>query len=491
MAGHVPESVSHYRIIEKLGAGGMGAVFKARDTRLDRVVALKILSHDLVPDPIRKRRFMAEAKAASALNHPNIVTIYDTGSDADTDFIAMEYVAGRTLEQCAAHKPLPIDEAIAYAIQIAGALAAAHRAGIIHRDLKPGNIMVAAGERIKLVDFGLAKLIEQHVDSTPAESTPTRTLAEVQPRLTEEGHIVGTIAYMSPEQLTGGAMDARTDVFAFGTVLYEMLTGIRPFRGSNSIETAAQILKLEPEAAGKLVEGIPPALDRIVWHCLRKDPEKRFQSIADVARLLEDLRTDVPGGGQLESRPASVLPRRRATLLAGAGMVLLAIAGYAGLRLIRSAPPGAGPVYTRLTFDSGLTTDPTLSADGKLLAYASDRGGGGNLDIWVRQLAGGEAIQVTRDPADESEPGFSPDGTKIVYHSNRDGGGIYITSTLGGAEPQMLAAGGHSPRFSPDGKWMTYYSGEMAGLSRRPMRMSRCTGNVDFGIVRRFTALES
>ncbi len=236
----IGESLSHYRILDKLGAGGMGVVYKARDERLNRVVALKILLPDLVSDPIRKRRFAAEAQAASALNHPNIVAVYDIGSDRGADFIAMEYVPGRTLEQSIARKPLPIVETVGYAIQIAEALAAAHRADIVHRDLKPGNIMVAAQGRIKLLDFGLAKLLEPYSNAASDESSPTRTVGGVPPPLTEEGHIVGTMAYMSPEQLTAGVVDARTDIFSFGIVLYEMLTGRRPFLGSSGIETAAR-----------------------------------------------------------------------------------------------------------------------------------------------------------------------------------------------------------------------------------------------------------
>lgn len=478
-------SLSHYRILEELGAGGMGVVYKARDTRLDRVVALKILPKEFISDPARKQRFVTEAKAASALNHPNIVTIHDIGSDGGTDFIAMEYVSGSTLEQSIARKPLPINETLGYATQIADALAAAHRAGIVHRDLKPGNIMITAHGRIKLLDFGLAKLMEPRIAPLPAESSPTRTMEGAQHQLTQEGQIIGTIAYMSPEQLMGGALDARTDLFAFGIVLYEMLTGRRPFSGSTTIETAAQILKNEPKAPSELVEGIPPALERILGHCLRKNPEERFQSIADVARLLEDLRADLASGRQVQALPSITVPRRRNAFLAVANLVVLAIAGFLAWRLIRPTTSNLGPVLTRLTFDSGLSTDPAISPDGGLLAYASDRDGRGNLDIWVRQLAGGEPIQVTRDPADESEPAFSADGTKIAYRSNRGGGGIYVTSALGGgSEPQMLATGGHAPRFSPDGKWITFYTGDMSSLTRRPMRSKLFLMNLSSGQTR-------
>ena len=474
-------SLSHYRILEKLGAGGMGVVYRARDSRLGRIVALKILPDDFASDPARKQRFVTEAKAASALNHPNIVTVYDIGSDAGIDFIAMEHVIGETLADSIGKKPLRIDQSIGYAIQIADALAAAHRAGIIHRDLKPGNIMVTAQGRAKLLDFGLAKVVEQRAAS---ESSATRTVKGTQLALTQTGQIIGTIAYMSPEQLTGGDVDARTDLFGFGIVLYEMLTGRRPFDAPTNIEIAAQILKHEPKAPSELVEGIPPALEKILGHCLRKDPEERFQSLADVRRLLEDLRDEIGSNRPHPAPPSIAIPRSRKVLLIGTSLIVLAIAGSIAWRLIRPAPPDPGPVLTRLTFDPGLTTDPAVSPDGRLVAYASDRDGRGNLDIWVRQLAGGEPIQVTRDPADESEPAFSPDGTRIAYRSNRGGGRIYVTSALGGSEPQALAAGGHAPRFSPDGKWITYYTGDMSSLTRRPMRSKLFLMNLSSSQVR-------
>ena len=276
----IAETLSHYRILDRLGAGGMGVVYKARDTRLNRTVALKVLRPDLVADPARKTRFTAEAKAASALNHPNIITIYDIGSDHGTNFIAMEYVSGRTLGELIGRKALPVDECVTYAMQIVEALTAAHRAGIIHRDLKPGNIMIAAHGRLKLLDFGLAKLIVSPSTPEGNENASTRTAAGLQSPLTEEGQIIGTVAYMSPEQITGTTVDTKTDIFSFGIVLYEMLTGRRPFGGSTTLETAAEILKNEPKSPRELAPGVPSALERIIGHCLRKDPDQRFQSLS-------------------------------------------------------------------------------------------------------------------------------------------------------------------------------------------------------------------
>jgi len=258
------QSIAHYVVLEKLGEGGMGVVYQARDTRLDRLVALKFLPPERVADPDRKARFIREARAASALNHPNIITIHDIASEAGQDFIVMEYVAGQTLSQLISSKGLPPKEAIKYAVHIADALAAAHAKGIIHRDLKPGNVMVTGPEGsghpglVKVLDFGLAKLTEP---SGPSESTATA--------------VVGTVAYMSPEQAEGIKVDARSDIFSFGAVLYEMLAGRRAFSG---------LMREEP---APLLD-VPPELDHIVTRCLRKNPDDRFQRAADLKQALEE-----------------------------------------------------------------------------------------------------------------------------------------------------------------------------------------------------------
>ena len=396
----ITESLTHYRLLEKLGAGGMGVVYKALDLRLDRTVAIKILRPDLVADPDRKRRFVSEAKAASALNHPNIVTVYDIDSENENDFIVMEYVVGKTLAEICHNKALPVKQCLAYATQIAAALAAAHRASIIHRDLKPGNIVVGTGGRVKLLDFGLAKLIRAGGSSDSDPAAETITVADLESSLTESGQIVGTVSYMSPEQLVGARVDARTDIFSFGVLLYEIVTGHHPFHRPSVVETGAEILKHEPRSPRELVPAIPRPLERIISHCLQKNPDERLQSITDVGRLLEDVRADLDS--RLETDPASVQLQRPALnrnrlILAGVGLLLLGAVGYSAWHL-RSDTRNDAAVLTRLTFDSGLTTDPAISSDGRMLAFASDRNGHTNLDIWVRQLAGGEPLQITRDP---------------------------------------------------------------------------------------------
>jgi len=271
----IGQSIAHYEILEKLGEGGMGVIYKARDTHLDRFVAIKVLPPERVADPERKRRFVQEAKAASALNHPNIVTIYDISSDKGVDFIAMEYVAGKTLGQLIPHNGMPLAEALKGAVEMADALAAAHSAGIIHRDLKPGNVMVTETGLVKLLDFGLAKLTEP-APTGEAEAAETETAGE--PSQTKTGTILGTAAYMSPEQVEGKKLDACSDIFSFGGVLYEMLTGRRAFRGDSQISTMSAILRDTPPAPKAVRPDIPAGLNRILLRCLEKNREARYRT---------------------------------------------------------------------------------------------------------------------------------------------------------------------------------------------------------------------
>jgi serine/threonine-protein kinase len=337
----VGKTVSHYRIIEKLGGGGMGVVYKAEDTRLKRTIALKVLPPDRVADPNRKRRFIQEAQAASALNHPNIITIHDIDEAEGVHFIAMEYVQGKTLDRLIARHGLRVNEALKYAVQMAAALAKAHSAGIVHRDLKPTNVMATDDGLVKVLDFGLAKLTEA-VPTGEAE-----TAATAGP-VTEEGTIVGTVGYMSPEQAEGKPVDARSDIFSFGSVLYEMLTGQRAFQGETKASTIAAILREEPKPLSQVAEGLPREVDRLVKRCLRKDREHRFQTMADLKVALEELKEESDSGELAEApaagavlvpapagRPRGALLRRWVLLLACAAAVL-AIA--AGLYLLRGHP---------------------------------------------------------------------------------------------------------------------------------------------------------
>ncbi len=447
------QSISHYQVLEKLGAGGMGVVWKARDSRLNRFVALKVLPAARMTDSERKRRFAQEARTASALNHPNIITIYDIDQADGEDFIAMEFVPGKALDRLIPRKGLRLKEALEYAIQVADALAAAHAAGIVHRDLKPGNVMVSENGCVKVLDFGLAKLIDR---SGSGEFAPTETIAE-QPK-TSDGTIVGTVSYMSPEQAEGKSVDARTDIFSFGAVLYEMITGRRAFAGDSIVSILSAILHGEPKPAAEIIDGVPRGLDKIVTRCLQKDPNRRYQHAGDLRIDLQEVKEALIGGGSVlheEMRRRRSARRWRWTAAAAACVaVSLAVAWW----LHRPEEEPASWTLTQLTRDAGLSNSPALSPDGKLVAYSSDRGLDGEQDLYMKQVAGGQPIRLTFGGAGNTMPDFSPDGSKIVFRSNRDGGGIYEIPAFGG-EARLLARDGLNPKYSPDGSQVAYWVG--------------------------------
>jgi eukaryotic-like serine/threonine-protein kinase len=350
LAGH---RISHYEIVEKLGEGGMGAVYKARDTRLGRLVAIKTPPREKVEDPDRKRRFVQEAKAASALNHPNIVSVYDIDQAGGVEFIAMEYVPGKTLGEMIGRKGLSVGRALDYAAQMAGALAAAHAAGIVHRDLKPANVMVTETGVVKLLDFGVAKLTQ------PQEVRATAATAPVK---TEEGAIVGTSAYMSPEQAEGKPVDARSDIFSFGSVLYEMLTGRKAFQTDSKTSTLGAIIHKEPEPLGAWV---PHDLEKVITRCLRKDPGRRQQTMADLKIALEELKEE-SDSGKLAGVPAPSRPRNRRFLrptLAAAGVLVLAAGGFFLWQRLQAKPLTDKDVLVLADF-TNTTGDPVF--DGTL-----------------------------------------------------------------------------------------------------------------------------
>src|SRR5262249_6837374 len=333
----------------------MGVGWKARDNHLDRFVALKVWPPDKAADGERMRRFVQEAKAASALNHPNIIHIYDVAEADGVPLIAMEYVAGKTMGEIVGRKGLRWNEVLSYGVQIADDLDKAHSVGIIHRDLKPFNIMVTSDGQVKVLDFGLAKLTE------PAHGDlgETKTLRAVGPE-TEEGTILGTVAYMSPEQAEGKEVEPRSDVFSFGAVLYEMLTGQRAFHGDSKLSTLSAILKEEPRP---LPSAIPHDLEKIIARCLRKDPGRRFQHAGDLKLALLELKEESESG---KSMVAPGVPRHRSrTSYRVAAALILAAAGGLFWWGKRARPQPAPLPLTRLTSDSGWTSDPTISPDGK------------------------------------------------------------------------------------------------------------------------------
>ena len=455
-------TLSHYEIQTPIGEGGMGVVYRAVDTRLGRRVAVKLLRADGVVTGERRKRFMHEARAASALNHPHIITIYDIGEDHGVDFIAMEYVTGTSLAQMIARGPRPLEECLHLAIQIADALAAAHAAGIVHRDLKPANIMVTEKGAVKVLDFGLAKLADPTDVSSLDEPVTTGT-ASASDLQTIAGTILGTAGYMSPEQAEGKPADARSDVFSFGAVLYELLTGSRAFTGATKVATLAAVLTTEPEPIHDLIQGVSLQLENVIARCLRKSPDRRWQSMADLKIALEDLREEGRSLRATSPPPARPTRYRRKTLAAATVIALLALVMFGAWWLgPRTLPDTPTPTLTRLTSDLGWTDYPAISRDGRMLAYSSDRGGDGNLDIWIQHIPDGSPVKLTRGVADETDPSFSADASRIAFHSSRNGGGIHVIPTLGGEE-RLVAAGGFAPRFSPDGKWLAYGVAEQEG----------------------------
>jgi serine/threonine protein kinase len=398
----IDRTLDHYRIESTLGEGGMGVVYKARDTHLNRTVAIKLLRTDKAEDPNRRQRFYQEARAASALNHPNIVTIHDIRSVNGIDLIVMEFVPGRTLADVVPQKGLPFAKALTYALQIVDGLAKAHEAGIIHRDLKPSNLMVNDDGRVKILDFGLAKLLE------PAQSSPDGTTLTVLPP-TEEGIVVGTAAYMSPEQASGLKLDARSDIFSFGSVLYEMLTGRRPFTASATLQILSRIQNEEPRPPRQLNSAIPEELERIVLRCMRKDPARRYQTMADLKAALEDLREESASGKYTRIR-------RKTTWAWIAIVPIAAVAIYLAGQATRAREPAESVQATALTTFPGAELYPTLSPDGSHVAFTWSGPRQDNVDIYVQHIdSAGTPLRLTTGPEHDHNPAWSPDGKWIAF----------------------------------------------------------------------------
>lgn len=430
------EQIGHYKIESLLGQGGMGEVYRAIDLRLKRDVALKILLPAFAGDPGRMARFQREAQALASLNHPNIAHIYDIGSDAGRDFIAMEFVAGETLDHWIGKRGLPLRDALKYSIQIADALAAAHAAAIVHRDLKPANVIVAEDGRVRLLDFGLAKLADPVLDSAVA----TETLGAPEAH-TEEGAILGTVAYMSPEQAEGRKLDARSDIFSFGSVLYEMVSGRRAFTGPNKISTLSAILHAEPQPLAGLAPELPAELDKIISRCLRKDPDRRPQHVGDIKLALEELRDESASGKLTSAAGTPVLPARSSrrfglAAILSAAVILLGAGAFFWTR--RTPPAPARTDWVQITNFADSVSQPALSPDGGMVAFI--RGPEtfyGPGQIYVKILPTGEPVQLTHDDLAKMSPVFSPDGSRIAYTAtNTSDWDTWLVPVLGG-EPRM------------------------------------------------------
>jgi serine/threonine protein kinase len=401
-----------YEILEPAGAGGMGEVYKARDTRLDRTVAVKVLPTSTIGNADIRSRFDREAKAISSLNHPNICTLHDVGHQEGIDFLVMEYLEGETLAERLKKGPLPNEELFAYAIQIADALDKAHRKGLVHRDLKPGNIMLTKGGA-KLLDFGLAKF-QVHSDPVPGKSGMTVTTP-----LTGEGTILGTLQYMSPEQLEGKDVDGRSDIFSFGAILYEMATGKRAFEGSSQASLIASIIKEQPRPVSQIMPLSPPMLDRVIKQCLEKDPDHRWQAAGD---LKQALQWTSEGGSQV-GIPMAISARRklRERILWGAVAALAAAAGTLGVVQFTRTTPIPKVVRWAIPPGTGLTsiTWPKISPDGTMIAFqANDTLG--QKGIYIRPLNSLEPHFLVRIQGGDSRPFWSPDSKQLgFFESNQ------------------------------------------------------------------------
>ncbi len=446
----LPEKIGPYRVLEVIGSGGMGVVYAAHDEKLNRRVAIKVLQPHTAEDPEQRKRLRWDAQAACALQHPNIVTVFEVGTEDGSDYVVMECISGKTLGRLIPKAGLDLETALHYAIQIASGLEAAHQKGIVHRDLKPGNIMVTDSGTVKLLDFGLAKGLAAGLQSGDS------------PR-TIEGTFAGTVAYVSPEQAEGKPVDVRSDVFSFGSVLFEMVTGRRAFPGNNSISVLANILHIDPAKVGDLHPRSDSQLDEVVQRCLRKDRERRFQTIGEVRVRLEEIREELQYARQDRSavHAAAAPPTSRRQLLQGILIGAAAASLAAGLLVWSLRSNDAGPrnnaTLVQETSNTGVTEYPAISRDGQFLAYASDRVGNGNLNLWV-QMKGSDPVQRTFDSAGVSELAFSPDGRHLVFRSDREGGGLYLTPTFSGEE-HSIGVDGHDGQFSPDGKWIAYWTG--------------------------------
>ena len=498
----VGSDLGPYRVTGRLGSGGMGEVYLAEDMRLGRKVALKVLLAHFTRDEERVRRFQQEARAASALNHPNIVTIHEIGEVTSRHFIVTEVIEGETLRRHLENAEIELTEALDIAIQIGSALSAAHAAGIVHRDIKPDNVMIRADGIVKVLDFGLAKLTELKSGEFQAA-----TLIN-----TQEGLVMGTAHYMSPEQARGFLVDARTDIWSLGVVLYEMIASRVPFDGETGSDVMAAILGREPITLARHKPEVPTELEWIVKKALRKDREERYQTAkelltdlknlkhrlefeAEVARSESGEAVAVATAGSQEAKSTNEQSSKPATFVTSyhpvrrkrgktLGVAIAIIVGFlamsyllliAGRKRKDAATSQTNAGFTQLTDQAGAEFFPSLSPDGQSVVYASRATR--NWDIYLQQVGSRNSINLTKDsPADDTQPAFSPDGRRIAFRSERDGGGIYVMGPAGESVTR-LSNFGYSPAWSPDGEQILFGTEKIPQPSTRPSKSQLWTIN--------------
>jgi serine/threonine protein kinase/Tol biopolymer transport system component len=443
--------LGQYEIHSPLGAGGMGEVYRAHDTRLDREVAIKVLPESVTADPERLRRFEQEARAAAALNHPNILAVYQMATQDGVSYMVTELLDGETLRERLRRGPIPLRKAIDYGVQIAHGLAAAHERGIVHRDLKPENLFVTKDGRLKILDFGLAKLT-QAKDSSGGEPTLTRA--------TEPGVVMGTVGYMSPEQARGQTADHRSDIFAFGTILYETVTGTPPFRKPTKADTISAILNEDPPPISQLAPTTPPGLPRVIHRCLEKNPEQRFHSAHDLGFALEaltDTAFPAASGGQA---PVSVKPNRKVLAIAGTAAVMVIAAAIVAYLWSRPEPVPKVSNYVQLTHDGQPVS--LVGTDGSRLYFWSWSAD----SLFEISASGGEPKDLPILPRGHMVPhGISPDGSEMLAIDGQGilgKGPIWIFPILGGSPRRFGDIVGIGGSWSPNGNRLAYSDGNQA-----------------------------